>query len=196
MQITKPRTQRKKLFQAPAHIRHKHFSAPLSPDLKKKHAANAVPVRMGDTVRIMRGDRRGFEGKITRVDRKKYRIFVEGITREKVDGTALPIPIHPSKVMIININLDDKWRREALKRKGALLEKETHPPTAEAVVEEKREEIEEKPKEKKVAKKLRRKKRKKKEPAKPAQEKATKTRKTKKPRRRRTKKAKTEKGAE
>lgn len=195
MQITKPRTQRKKLFQAPAHIRHKHFSASLSPDLKERHGANAIPVRMGDTVRLMRGDRKGFEGKITRVDRKKYRIFVEGITREKVDGTAMPIPIHPSKVMIININLDDKWRREALKRKGALLEKETRPPTVETVVEEKREKIEEKPKEKKVAKKPRRKKRKKKEPTKPAQEKITKTRKTKKKRRKQTKKAKTEKGA-
>lgn len=196
MQITKPRTQRKKLFQAPAHVRHKHFSASLSPDLKERHGANAIPVRMGDTVRVMRGDRKGFEGKITQVDRKKYRIFVEGITREKVDGTTMPIPIHPSKVMIINLNLDDKWRREALKRKGALLEKEAHVPTAKAVVEKKRKEIEEKPKEKKVAKKPRRKKRKKKEPAKPVQEKKMKTKKTEKPRRKRAKKAEIEKGVE
>jgi len=196
MQIIKPRTQRKKLFQAPAHIRRKHFSASLSPDLKERHGANAIPVRMGDTVRVMRGDRKGFEGKITQVDRKKYRIFVEGITREKVDGTAMPIPIHPSKVMIINLNLDDKWRREALKRKGALLEKEEHLPTAETVVEEKQKEIEEKPKEKKVAKKPRREKRKKKEPTKPVQEKTMKTKKTEKSRQKRAKKAKIEKGVE
>jgi large subunit ribosomal protein L24 len=63
----------------------------------------------------MRGDRKGLEGKVTRVDRKKYRINVEGITREKVDGTAIQIPIHPSKVMITNLNLDDKKRRESLK---------------------------------------------------------------------------------
>ena len=196
MQITKPRTQRKKLFQAPAHVRHKHFSASLSPDLKKKHGANAVPVKTGDTVRIMRGDRKGFEGKITRVDRKKYRIFVEGITREKVDGTTMPIPIHPSKVMIISLDLDDKWRRETLKRKGIPVEKETPPPAEEAVVEKKKREIKEKPEAKKVAKKPRRKKKKKKEPAKPASEKVKKTRKTGKPRQKRTKKAKAEKGAE
>jgi len=65
----------------------------------------------------MRGDRKGFEGKIVQVDRKNYRIFVEGVSREKVDGTTMPLPIHPSKVMIINLNLDDKWRREILKRK-------------------------------------------------------------------------------
>ena len=193
MQITKPRTQRKKLFQAPAHLRQKQFSASLSPDLKERHGANAIPVRMGDTVRVMRGDRKGFEGKITRVDRKKYRIFVEGITREKVDGTTILIPIHPSKVMITNLNLDDKWRREALKRKGILLEKETRPPTAEVVVEEKKEEIEEKPEAKKVAKKPRKKK--KEEPSKPVPEKVKKTRKTKKPRQKRAKKTKTE-GAE
>jgi len=63
----------------------------------------------------MRGDRKGLEGKVTRVDRKEYRIFVEGVTREKVDGTTTFVPIHPSKVMITSLNLDDKWRRESLK---------------------------------------------------------------------------------
>jgi large subunit ribosomal protein L24 len=195
MQITKPRTQRKRLFQAPAHRRYKHFSAPLSPDLKKKHGTNSVPVRMGDTVRVMRGDRRGFEGKVTRVDRKKYRIFVDGVTRDKVDGTTIQIPIHPSKVIIVNLNLDDKWRREALKRKGILLEEEI-PPAAEAVVEEKEKERE-KPKTKKVVKETRKKARKKKKPEKPASEKVKTTRKTEKTRRKREKKkTKTEKGAE
>jgi ribosomal protein L24 len=42
-------------------------------------------------------------------------LFVEGITREKVDGTAIQVPIHPSKVMITSLNLDDKRRRESLK---------------------------------------------------------------------------------
>ncbi len=118
MKTTKPRKQRKRLHQAPSHKRYKRFSAPLSPKLKESHNTNSVPVRTGDTVQIMAGDRKGFEGKVTEVDRRKYRVFVEGVTREKVDGTTLPIPIHPSKVMITQLNLDDKWRREALKRKG------------------------------------------------------------------------------
>ena len=128
---------------------------------------------------------KGFEGKITTVDRKKYRIFVEGITREKVDGTAMPIPIHPSKVMITTLNLDDKWRREALKRKG-----EAHPPIVEAVVEEKKE-IKKKPRAKKAVKKPRRKK--KEEPAKPVPEKAKPRAKAKITRRKSAAKAKTEK---
>jgi large subunit ribosomal protein L24 len=65
----------------------------------------------------MRGDRKGFEGKVARVDRQKYRIFIEGITREKVDGSTIQIPIHPSKVMITSLNLDDKWRKKIFERK-------------------------------------------------------------------------------
>jgi len=115
MKTMQPRKQRKLLFNAPAHIRYKMFSAPLSPSLQAAHNTSSLPVRMGDTVRIMRGDRKGLEGKVMKVDRAKYRINVEGITREKVDGTAIQVPIHPSKVMITNLNLDDKWRRESLK---------------------------------------------------------------------------------
>jgi large subunit ribosomal protein L24 len=119
VKTTKPRKQRKRLHQAPLHRRYKRFSAPLSPKLKASHNINSVPVRAGDTVQIMAGDRKGFEGKVTGVDRGKYRVFVEGVTQEKVDGTPVPIPLHPSKVMLTQLNLDDKWRRETLKRKGA-----------------------------------------------------------------------------
>lgn len=124
MKTTKPGKQRKRLHQAPQHQRYKRFSAHLSPELKSSHNTNSVPVRVGDTVRVMRGDHRGFEGKVTRVDRKKYRIFIEGVTREKVDGSTTLVPIHPSKVMITRLKLDDKWRKKALKRKGAAKEAE------------------------------------------------------------------------
>jgi large subunit ribosomal protein L24 len=103
------------LHEAPSHVRSKLFSAPLSSTLKDTHKVSAIPVRTGDTVRIMRGDKKGVEGKVTRVDRSRYRLFVEGITREKVDGTAIQVPLHPSKVMITSLNLDDKRRRESLK---------------------------------------------------------------------------------
>ena len=118
MKTTQPRKQRKRLRQAPLHKRYKRFSAPLSPKLKASRNTSSVPVRTGDTVQITTGDRKGVEGKVTGVDRREYRVFVEGATREKVDGTTVPLSIHPSKVMITQLNLDDKWRRETLKRKG------------------------------------------------------------------------------
>jgi len=157
----KPSKQRKRLYQAPDHIRHKLFAAPLSPELRKSHGVKSIPVRSGDTVRIVRGDHKGIEGKITRIDRRKYRIYVEGLTREKVDGTAIFVPIHPSKVTITNLNLDDKWRKQVLERKKAaskktdkIIEKTAEKPPKEVIpikeepIEEKAL-VEEKPKEKK-----------------------------------------------
>ena len=118
MKITKPTKQRKMMYQAPLNERYKRFAAPLSSKLKESHNTSTIPVRKGDTVMIMRGDRKGSEGKITQIDRKHYRIFIEGATREKVDGTNIPVPIHPSKVMITRLNLDDKRRKKILDRKG------------------------------------------------------------------------------
>ena len=155
--VTKPTKQRKMLYQAPDHIRYRLFTAPLSPELRASHGAKALPVRSGDSVRIMRGDQKGFEGKITRIDRKKYRIYVEGLTREKVDGTTIFVPMHPSKVMITRLNLDDKWRKKILERKKVARRKveEVAEKPPKEVVEIKEEAIEEKPKrrKKKVAKK-------------------------------------------
>ena len=150
MKTTKPGKQRKRMHQAPLNERYKRFSAPLSPKLKEKHNTNSVPVRTIDTVKITRGDRKGFEGKVSRVDRKKYRIFVEGVTREKVDGTTTLIPIHPSKVMITRLNLDDKWRRKMLERKGAI-EKAKMP--KEKIVEEEAEAPKKKAKKKRTPRK-------------------------------------------
>jgi len=115
MRTTQPRKQRKMLFNAPLHVRNKLFSAPLSTALKATHRVSSLTVRSGDTVRVMRGDKKGVEGKVTRVERSKCRLFVDGVTREKVDGTPIQIPIHPSKIMITSLNLDDKKRRESLK---------------------------------------------------------------------------------
>jgi large subunit ribosomal protein L24 len=96
------------------------MAAPLSPELSASKGAKTLPVRKGDTVRIMRGDHKGFEGKISRVDLKNYKIYVEGLTREKVDGTNIFISVHPSKVLVKNLNLDDKWRKAIVERKKEL----------------------------------------------------------------------------
>jgi len=119
MQLKNPGKQRKRHFNAPAHIRHKMMAAPLSAELTASRGAKTMPVRKGDTVRIQRGDNKGFEGKVSRVDLKAYRIYMEGLTREKVDGTNIFLPIHPSKVEIRNLTLDDKLRKKVVDRKVA-----------------------------------------------------------------------------
>jgi large subunit ribosomal protein L24 len=194
--VTKPTKQRKMLFQAPAHIRHKLFAASLSAELRATQGAKTFPVRSGDTVRIMRGDHKGFEGKITRVDTRKFRIYVEGLTREKVDGTTVFAPVHPSKVVITHLNLDDKWRKKVLERKKKLHKKVEEaaekPARKPAEVAEIKEEVVE---EKAVVEKKPRRKRKVTE--KPVEEKTKpeETPKAKKPRAKRKTAKKTEGGA-
>jgi len=147
MQKTKsakdPSKQRKRLHNAPAHLRHKLMSAPLAPELVSSKGAKNLPVRKGDTVRVVRGDHAGFEGKVNRVDLKRFRIFLEGLTREKVDGTNIFVSVHPSKVMIKNLKLDDKWRKAIVERK-----EELELPKKEKIVE-----LVKKPQKKKAAKK-------------------------------------------
>jgi len=75
--VKKPGKQRKRLYNAPAHLRHKFMGAPLSQELISSKGAKALPVRKGDTVRVMRGDHKGFEGKVSRVDLKRYRISLK-----------------------------------------------------------------------------------------------------------------------
>lgn len=103
---------------APHHMRGKMLSAHLSDELRAKYGARSLPIRKGDTVKIMRGEYAGVEGKVTIVYREMGRVAVEGVTREKIRGGTAPVKIHASKVMITALNLDDKWRQKILERKG------------------------------------------------------------------------------
>lgn len=120
-----PRKQRKSLYNAPLHIRRKLLTAPLSKELREKYGIKRLPVRKGDEVRIVRGSYAGMEGKVNRVDLKKIRIYIDGVTRERADGTPVFVPIHPSKVEIIKLDLSDKERRKIIERKkGRIVEEE------------------------------------------------------------------------
>lgn len=146
--VKSPRKQRKQLYTAPAHLRHKFMSAPLSHELASSKGVKSLPVRKGDTVQVIRGDHKGFEGKVSRVDLKRQRIFIEGLTREKVDGTTIFVPVHPSKVILKNLKLDDKRRQEIVERKKLALPKREKEPKKLERLPEKEAEVE---KEKAVA---------------------------------------------
>ena len=97
----------------------KLLSAPLSSGLETRHGIKSLPVRKGDTVKIVRGDFTGIEGKVSEVDRIRNRLYVEGVTRDKVSGKSTKMSVHASKVQITNLSLDDRWRSKSIeKRKG------------------------------------------------------------------------------
>jgi large subunit ribosomal protein L24 len=122
---SKPSAQRKALYQMPLHLRHKLFNAMLSPELVEKYGVKRLPVRVGDVVRIMRGDFAGHEGKVVEVDLDRVRIHVEGVQIKKADGTPVYYPIHPSKVMIVKLDLSDKYRLKIIERRKAVSKTES-----------------------------------------------------------------------
>ncbi|NPA22397.1 MAG: 50S ribosomal protein L24 [Candidatus Micrarchaeota archaeon] len=93
------RTSRKKFFNTPVHKRKELVRAPVAQEagIDKKRDV----VKTGDTVRVLRGDHKGKEGKVVKVDRKRVRIYIEGIQRKNSQGKDVYIPIHPSNVIII-----------------------------------------------------------------------------------------------
>jgi len=84
---------------------------------RKRHSDNAERQRLhvskGDTVRVMRGDDKGKEGKIIRVYQKTGRVTIEGVnivkrhrrarTPDEQSGIVdFPAPIHASNVMLLD----------------------------------------------------------------------------------------------
>jgi len=112
-----PRRQRKAYYNRPLHQRVKEMTAPLAESLQKEYGIKRIPVRKGDVVLIVRGSFAGHEGKVVRVSLKKRRIYVEGVTLTKADGTEIHHPIHPSKVVITKLDLSDEWRKKIIERR-------------------------------------------------------------------------------
>lgn len=65
----------------------------------------------------MVGKYKGKEGKVTQVYRKKWIIHIEHVTRDKSNGSSIPIGIHPSNVAITTPKLD-RDRKAMLRRKA------------------------------------------------------------------------------
>ena len=110
------RKQIKYKANAPLHLRLKLVSANLSKELKKKYSRRSFPIRKGDTVKIMRGQFKSKSGKVSSVNRAKLRISIEGIQRQKKDGTKVDVWFNPSNVQLQEIILEDKKRNDSVRR--------------------------------------------------------------------------------
>ncbi len=77
----------------------------------------SMAVRKGDRVMVVRGEGKSKSAtRIAKVDRKARKIYVEGFTYFKSDGTELQRPIDASNVVIINPDWSDMRRRKLLTR--------------------------------------------------------------------------------
>ncbi|HYC11403.1 MAG TPA: 50S ribosomal protein L24 [Nitrososphaerales archaeon] len=90
------------------------FGSSLSKELRERYKRRSVTPRKGDSVRIVRGEFKDVEGKVTKVIPAKGRLNVEGVTREKQKGGTSLVPLHTSDVVITSLSMDDKMRRAKL----------------------------------------------------------------------------------
>ncbi|NCO96832.1 MAG: 50S ribosomal protein L24 [Candidatus Aenigmarchaeota archaeon CG_4_10_14_0_8_um_filter_37_24] len=120
---TNPGKQRKYVYNAPMHVRRKLLAANLSEELRKKYSKRSFPVRKGDEVEIMRGEFKKKKGKINRISVKKTKIYIDGITRKKVDGSDISVSIQPSNLRIISLDLGDEERLNAFNKNVKKVEK-------------------------------------------------------------------------
>lgn len=85
---------------------------------------NAIPVVKGDKVKVVRGSKKGHEGKVTEVYRKKWIIHIEGLTGDKANGANYKLGVDASKVEITELKLN-KDRKNILERKAPKTDKYT-----------------------------------------------------------------------
>lgn len=112
-----PRKQRKFQANASLHTRRKFLGCNLSKELRAKYNMRTISLKKGDKVKIMRGQFKGQEGNIDRVDIKRTKVYVSIAQITKKDGSKVYYPQNPSNLMVMSLNLDDPKRIKNTKSK-------------------------------------------------------------------------------
>ncbi len=105
-----------KLLHVPSHLRDSRIGSTLSDNLREQYGSRSCRLVKGDSVRVLRGEYSGIEGKVEKVNTQKGTLSIEGIQREKVKGGNVKVQIHSSNLIITGLNLDDKYRKNKLQR--------------------------------------------------------------------------------
>ena len=95
------------------------MSCMLSKNLRKKYGKRSVRIVEGDSVKVIRGEFNGVDGKVTKVSASNGGLTIEGVKKEKLKGEKYDVFIHTSNIEITGLNTDDKWRINKLEGKNA-----------------------------------------------------------------------------
>ena len=116
MKSKRPGKQRKAFYQAPLHRKRKFLASHLSKELIRQWKRRSLPLRKGDEVKVMRGKFEGTTGKVSKIDLRDLKVYIENVKRKKISGEEVQVPIHPSKLMITNPVMEDPKRKEIIER--------------------------------------------------------------------------------
>jgi large subunit ribosomal protein L24 len=108
----------RQIYRAVNNVRNKQIGAALSKQLRQKYQRRSIRIVKGDTVKILRGEYKGIDGKVTKISLEKNSIAVEGVQREKLKGGKIDLYIHSSNTVITSLNTEDNWRTKKLERKA------------------------------------------------------------------------------
>ncbi len=103
-----PRKQRRRIRNAALHERKSLLKCRLDEFLQEEYGLRSLVIKKGDLVKVMRGQFRDTEGKVTRVSYKNVRVFLDNATITKADGKEAPVPVHPSNLILVKLELDDE----------------------------------------------------------------------------------------
>ncbi len=95
----------------------KQISSPLSKELQKKYSKKSVRVVEGDSIKIIRGEFKGVDGKVAKISIQKNSLAIEGVKKEKTKGDKFDVYIHPSNIIVTGLKSDDGWRISKLEGK-------------------------------------------------------------------------------
>ena len=107
-----PRKQRRRIRNAAHHERKSMLKCRLDEFLQEEYGLRSLVIKTGDLVRIMRGQFRDTESKVTGVSYKKGVVYLDSSTITKADGKEAQVPVHPSNLMLVKLEIDDE--RKAL----------------------------------------------------------------------------------
>lgn len=100
----------------PKHMTERMLRSPLSRALREKYGRRNVRVIAGDTIKVMRGEYSGIEGKVEKVNMKRGSLAIEGIQREKVRGGNVKVEINSTNVVVTDLDLNDKLRQALIQK--------------------------------------------------------------------------------
>ena len=104
---------------ASSNIKRKLMGCNLIKSLRTQHKIRSLPIKRGDTVKILKGKAKGKEGKVVQVYRKRNVIYVDKCQRDKNNGQSVFIPIRPS-YCVITVPLLNKDRQQTITRKAEI----------------------------------------------------------------------------
>ena len=117
----KPGKQRKAFYNSKNHQRSSLMSTRVADFLAEEYGVRRLPLRVGDSVRVTKGEFQDFEGEVLEINRKARRVKIKEVTFEKTDGTTFYPMIDCSNLIITKFYKEkkmDAWRAQMIERKA------------------------------------------------------------------------------